>query len=74
MGDVEIPIKENNNKLSDTKIPISKLIANPLQPRRLFNKESINELAASIKSKGLVQPILVRPSEKKILVIMKSLR
>ena len=64
MGDVEIPIKENNNKLSDTKIPISKLIANPLQPRRLFNKESINELAASIKSKGLVQPILVRPSEK----------
>ena len=64
MGDVEIPIKENNNKLSDTRIPISKLIANPLQPRRLFNKESINELAASIKSKGLVQPILVRPSEK----------
>ena len=64
MGDVEIPIKENNNKLSDTRIPISKLRANPLQPRRLFNKESINELAASIKSKGLVQPILVRPSEK----------
>ena len=64
MGDVEIPIKDNNNKLSDTRIPISKLIANPLQPRRLFNKESINELAASIKSKGLVQPILVRPSEK----------
>tara|TARA_Y100000591_G_scaffold131885_1_gene113045 strand:+ start:156 stop:1019 length:864 start_codon:yes stop_codon:yes gene_type:complete len=64
MGDVEIPIKENNNKLTDTKIPISKLRANPLQPRRLFNKDSINELAASIKSKGLVQPILVRPSEK----------
>ena len=64
MGDVEISIKENNNKLSDTRIPISKLRANPLQPRRLFNKESINELAASIKSKGLVQPILVRPSEK----------
>ena len=55
MGDVEIPIKENNNKLSDTRIPISKLRANPLQPRRLFNKESINELAASIKSKGLIQ-------------------
>ena len=64
MGDVEIPIKGNNNKLSDTRIPISKLRANPLQPRRLFNKESISELAASIKSKGLVQPILVRPSEK----------
>ena len=64
MGDVEIPLNETSNKSSDTKIPISKLRANPLQPRRLFNKESINELAASIKSKGLVQPILVRPSEK----------
>ena len=64
MGDVEIPLNENSNKSSDTRIPISKLRANPLQPRRLFNKESINELAASIKSKGLVQPILVRPSEK----------
>ena len=64
MGDVEIPLNETSNKSSDTIIPISKLRANPLQPRRLFNKESINELAASIKSKGLVQPILVRPSEK----------
>ena len=64
MGDVEIPLNETSNKSSDTKIPISKLRANPFQPRRLFNKESINELAASIKSKGLVQPILVRPSEK----------
>ena len=64
MGDVEIPLNESSNKSSDTRIPISKLRANPLQPRRLFNKESINELAASIKSKGLVQPILVRPSEK----------
>ena len=64
MGDVEIPINENNKKFSDTRIPISKLRANPFQPRRLFNNESINELATSIKSKGLVQPILVRPSEK----------
>ena len=59
MGDVEIPLNETSNKLSDTRIAISKLRVNPLQPRRLFNKESINELAASIKSKGLVQPILV---------------
>ena len=64
MGDVEIPVTDNPNKVSDIRIPISKLRANPLQPRRLFDNESINELAASIKSKGLVQPILVRPSEK----------
>ena len=64
MGDVETPVTDNPNKVSDIRIPISKLRANPLQPRRLFDNESINELAASIKSKGLVQPILVRPSEK----------
>ena len=64
MGDAEIPVTDNPNKVSDIRIPISKLRANPLQPRRLFDNESINELAASIKSKGLVQPILVRPSEK----------
>ena len=64
MGDDEIPVTDNPNKVSDIRIPISKLRANPLQPRRLFDNESIHELAASIKSRGLVQPILVRPSEK----------
>ena len=48
---------------SDTKIPLSKLKPSSIQPRRIFDKNSINELAESIKSKGLVQPILVRPSK-----------
>ncbi len=48
---------------SDTKIPLSKLKPSSIQPRRIFDKNSINELADSIKSKGLVQPILVRPSK-----------
>ena len=47
---------------SDTKISLSKLKPSSIQPRRIFDKNSINELAESIKSKGLVQPILVRPS------------
>ena len=62
MGDAkDISIKtESSNQ--ETKIPISNLKPSPSQPRRLFDKNSINELAESIKSKGLVQPILVRPS------------
>ena len=48
---------------SETKISISKLRPSPIQPRRIFDKASINELAESIKSKGIVQPILVRPSK-----------
>ena len=64
MGDAkDISIKtESSNQ--ETKIPISNLKPSPSQPRRLFDKNSINELAESIKSKGLVQPILVRPSPK----------
>ena len=37
------------------------LIPNPQQPRRHFAKEQLDELAASIKSQGVLQPILVRP-------------
>ena len=53
----------DNVSSSETKIPISKLRPSPIQPRRIFEKASIAELADSIKSKGLVQPILVRPSK-----------
>ncbi len=62
MGDTkDISIQtETSNK--ETKISIANLKPSPSQPRRLFDKNSINELAESIKSKGLVQPILVRPS------------
>jgi ParB family chromosome partitioning protein len=35
---------------------------NPFQPRRNFNEEKLSEMAASIKERGLLQPILVRPS------------
>jgi ParB family chromosome partitioning protein len=62
MGEVS---DEQTESLSstETKIPISKLRPSPIQPRRIFEKASIAELADSIKSKGLVQPILVRPSK-----------
>jgi ParB family chromosome partitioning protein len=41
-------------------IPLSQLRANPYQPRKMFNQDSINELAASIKEHGVIQPIIVR--------------
>ncbi|MFD2615269.1 ParB/RepB/Spo0J family partition protein [Paenibacillus gansuensis] len=41
-------------------IPINQLRANPYQPRKTFNDESIQELAASIKEHGVIQPIIVR--------------
>ena len=62
MGDTETTQTKNINIGQETKIPIANLKPSPSQPRRLFNKNSINELADSIKAKGLVQPLVVRPS------------
>jgi ParB family transcriptional regulator, chromosome partitioning protein len=42
-------------------IPIELLRRNPDQPRWLFSEEELDELAASIRDKGILQPILVRP-------------
>ena len=46
------------NKLAE--IPISEIGTNPNQPRKHFSSASIDELAASIKQHGLIQPITVR--------------
>ncbi len=43
------------------KIPLSSIRPNPNQPRKEFHQESLEELAQSIKSQGVLQPILVRP-------------
>jgi len=42
-------------------LDIDQLKPNPLQPRLKFNPESIEELAQSIKSSGLIQPLIVAP-------------
>ena len=42
--------------------PIELLVRNPNQPRRLFDETEIDELAASIREKGVLQPLLVRPA------------
>src|SRR5688572_20609445 len=45
-------------------LPIAFLKPNRFQPRRLFREEDLKELAQSIADKGVLQPILVRPSGK----------
>jgi ParB family chromosome partitioning protein len=46
---------------SPIELPIDQITPNPHQPRREFNEAALNELAASLKSNGLIQPIVVRP-------------
>ena len=66
MGESSTEELQSQSTSGDLKIAISKLRPSSIQPRRLFDKNSINELAESIKSKGLVQPILVRPSKSEV--------
>lgn len=47
------------------KIPVANIIPNPFQPRQHFSKEALEELAQSIQSQGVLQPILVRPGRNK---------
>lgn len=41
-------------------IPVSSIVPNAQQPRSVFDEEELNELAASIKEVGVLQPIVVR--------------
>jgi ParB family transcriptional regulator, chromosome partitioning protein len=43
-----------------SEIPIEQIVPNPHQPRRTINSDAIAELAASLKSNGLIQPVVVR--------------
>lgn len=49
---------EGSSSISE--IAISKIKANPKQPRREFDPEALNELAESIKEIGIIQPITLR--------------
>jgi len=40
-------------------LPISDILTNPGQPRKIFSEESLQELAESIRSRGVIQPIIV---------------
>ena len=52
------------------KTPIHQLVPNQFQPRKNFEKKQLEELAASIKSRGIIQPIAVRKiSEDKFEII-----
>jgi ParB family chromosome partitioning protein len=43
-----------------TQLPIDSIAANPLQPRRIFHTERMEELAQSIRANGIIQPLVVR--------------
>jgi len=57
---VDINPTEEKIKVGVVAIPINQITTNPYQPRSNFSDENITELANSIKTLGIVQPITVR--------------
>jgi len=66
MGDVarEEPISGTEMSPGVRTLPVGSLTPHPGQPRRHFNDAALDELAASIGARGLIQPIVVRPHGK----------
>ena len=56
-------IGDSDVKEKKTTISISSIVRNKYQPRKKFDKESLEELTNSIKERGMIQPIVVRRSE-----------
>ena len=55
-------IGETKQPININKLPISDLQSNKFQPRKIFDEENLQDLANSIKERGIIQPIIVRKS------------
>lgn len=62
MADVgpEPTSSSNSSARPDLIVPVEKVFPNPDQPRRSFTDEHLRDLSASIKAKGIIQPLIVR--------------
>ena len=61
MGKAPVGTQDNKPTRRPNQLPIENIKPSPYQPRKNFSTEQVKELAASIKEKGVLQPLLVRP-------------
>lgn len=73
LGEVESAyednIKSNNSNDLVNELNINKIDVNPHQPRKVFDKEKLEELSASILDHGILQPIIVTKRDNRYLLI-----
>lgn len=55
-----IPGADTTRDSPNLQVEIGRIVPNPLQPRRSFDEAAIDELAASVRAQGIIQPLLVR--------------
>ena len=63
LGDMAEPELAAAERSGSKRVPIELVHPNPRNPRRSFREEDLADLAQSIREKGVVQPILVRPAK-----------
>jgi ParB family chromosome partitioning protein len=63
MGDVGEETRAPERARAQRRVPIEFLKPNPRNPRRSFSEEELDGLAASIKERGIIQPVVVRALE-----------
>ena len=56
-------IGDNEIKATNNKVSISSIIPNRFQPRKNFEKQSLEDLTNSIRERGIIQPLVVRKSD-----------
>lgn len=65
MADINVSVEKGDSaqggRRLDQLIPVERLVPNPNQPRREFSIAALEDLAASIRQKGVLQPLIVRP-------------
>lgn len=75
MADVtEAPVKGTDAKSetpsrNDQRVPIEMIVPNPDQPRQTFAEDDLRDLANSIREKGVIQPLIVRPIGEKFQIV-----
>lgn len=60
MGGKGVSSSDGNGPKVYFECPLEDIVPNPNQPRKLFHKEALTELAASIEEQGVIQPVVVR--------------
>lgn len=56
-------LEEEERESIERKVPVERIRANPYQPRTEFEEGALSELVESIRANGLLQPLVVRPTD-----------
>jgi ParB family chromosome partitioning protein len=63
IGDVDVETKNSERARPPRRVPIEFLKPNPRNPRRTYQETELEELAQSLRERGMVQPIVVRKAK-----------